>query len=147
MPAAIGPPGLRPFSTHDITVEEGIAVKRFRSHADGDERRLYGDEPRREWRALKLLARYAPGLAPTPIRADLGTDPSRTVRVLAIDQTADTLRQRGGRVASRPQRWSSGPVSTGTFWSQARSKNCHLRTNRCQPAHSHSANSAPRPTG
>jgi hypothetical protein len=75
MPAAIGPPGLRPFSTHDITVEKGIAVKRFRSHADGDERRLYGDEPRREWRALKLLARYAPGLAPTPIRADLGTDP------------------------------------------------------------------------
>jgi hypothetical protein len=62
-----------------------------------------------------VLARYAPGLAPTPIRADLGTDPSRTVRVLAIDQTADTLRQRGGRVASRPQRWSSGPVSTGTF--------------------------------
>jgi aminoglycoside phosphotransferase len=64
----------RPFSTHDITVEDGIAVKRFRSHV-ADERRLYGDEPRREWRALELLARYAPGLAPRPIRADLDADP------------------------------------------------------------------------
>jgi hypothetical protein len=43
-----------------------MAVKRFRSHAGGDERRLYGNEPRREWRALQLLARYAPGLAPRP---------------------------------------------------------------------------------
>jgi hypothetical protein len=75
MSAAIGPPGPRPFSTHDITVEEGIAVKRFRSPVGGDERWLYGDEPRRELRALKLLARYAPGLAPRPIRADLDADP------------------------------------------------------------------------
>jgi hypothetical protein len=56
--------GPRPFSTHGITLEEGIAVKRFRTNVDGDERRLYGDEPRREWRALELLARYASGLAP-----------------------------------------------------------------------------------
>jgi len=74
MSAAMGPAGPRPFWTHGITVEEGIAVKRFRSSA-GDERRLYGDEPRREWRALKLLARYAPGLAPGPIRAELDADP------------------------------------------------------------------------
>jgi aminoglycoside phosphotransferase len=71
---SIGPSGPRPFSTHGITVGEGTAVKRFRSHV-GDERRLYGDEPRREWRALKLLARYAPGLAPEPIRAELDADP------------------------------------------------------------------------
>ena len=75
MSAAIGPSDPRPFSTHGITVEEGIAVKRFRSPVDGDERRLYGDEPRREWRALELLARYAPGLAPRPVRADLAADP------------------------------------------------------------------------
>ena len=62
------------FSTHWITVSEGIAVKRFRSPA-GDERRLYGDEPAREWRALTLLERYAPGLGPRPIRADLNADP------------------------------------------------------------------------
>ena len=75
MSAAMGPSDPRPFSTHGITVEEGIAVKRFRSHVDGAERRLFGDEPRREWRALELLARYAPGLAPRPIRADLDSDP------------------------------------------------------------------------
>jgi aminoglycoside phosphotransferase (APT) family kinase protein len=75
MPAAIGKPGPRPFSTHGITVEEGMAVKRFRSPLDGDERQLYGDEPRREWQALTLLARYAPGLAPRPIRAYLDADP------------------------------------------------------------------------
>jgi len=67
--------GPRPFSTHGITIEEGIAVKRFRTNVDGDERRLYGDEPRREWRALELLARYAPEVAPKPIRADLDADP------------------------------------------------------------------------
>lgn len=76
MSAAVGPgPGPRLFSTHGITVGEGIAVKRFRSHVDSGERWLYGDEPRREWRALKQLARYAPGLAPRPIRADLDADP------------------------------------------------------------------------
>jgi aminoglycoside phosphotransferase (APT) family kinase protein len=75
VPAATGPSGPLPFSTHGITVEQGIAVKRFRSQVGDGERRLYGDEPRREWRALNLLARYAPGLAPGPIRADLDTDP------------------------------------------------------------------------
>jgi hypothetical protein len=72
MSAAIDGPRL--FSTHAVTVEEGIAFKRFRTLVDGDERRLYGNEPRREWRALKLLARYAPGLAPMPIRAELDAD-------------------------------------------------------------------------
>jgi hypothetical protein len=75
MSAAIGPSGPRSFSTHGVTVENGIAVKRFRSPVAGDERRLYGDEPRREWRALELLARYAPGFAPRPIRADPDADP------------------------------------------------------------------------
>lgn len=50
-------------------------VKRFRSHVGDGARRLYGDEPRREWRALNLLARHAPGLAPKPVRADLQADP------------------------------------------------------------------------
>ena len=75
MPADSEPAGPRPFSTHNITIEAEIVVKRFRSPADGDERRLYGDEPSREWRALGLLARYTPGLAPEPVRADLDTDP------------------------------------------------------------------------
>ena len=75
MPAATGPPGSLPFSMHGITLEEGMVVKRFRSHVGDGERRLYGDEPRREWRALNLLARHAPGLAARPIWADLDTDP------------------------------------------------------------------------
>ena len=75
MSEEIGPSGPRPFSTHGVTVGEGMAVKRFRSPVDSGERRLYGDEPRREWRALELLARYAPGLAPRPIGADLDGDP------------------------------------------------------------------------
>lgn len=31
--------------------------------------------PQREWRALRLLQKYAPGLAPDPVRADLSADP------------------------------------------------------------------------
>jgi aminoglycoside phosphotransferase (APT) family kinase protein len=58
-----------------VTVEAGTVVKRFRSQAAGDGRRLYGGEPGREWRALTLLARYAPGLAPRPVRAELDADP------------------------------------------------------------------------
>jgi aminoglycoside phosphotransferase len=37
------------------------------------------EEPRREWQALNLLARYAPGLAPRPVRADLMADPPAVV--------------------------------------------------------------------
>jgi hypothetical protein len=44
-----------------------VVVKRFRSW----ERR----EPVREWTALVLLAEFAPGLAPAPVRADLAADP------------------------------------------------------------------------
>jgi hypothetical protein len=46
-------------STHEIEIDGGQVVKRFRS----GER----DEPRREWRALTLLAEFAPGLAPVPV--------------------------------------------------------------------------------
>jgi aminoglycoside phosphotransferase (APT) family kinase protein len=74
MPQAVGPSGPRPFSTHGVTIEGETAVKRFQSPDVGDERRLYGDEALREWRALELLARYAPGLAPTPFRVDLNAD-------------------------------------------------------------------------
>jgi Phosphotransferase enzyme family len=44
-----------------------VVVKRFRSW----DRR----EPVREWTALVLLAEFAPGLAPAPVRADLAADP------------------------------------------------------------------------
>ena len=55
------------WSTHGLEFQGDTVVKKFR----GQER----DEPQREWRALRLLDRYAPGLAPRPIREDLAGDP------------------------------------------------------------------------
>ncbi len=54
--------------THQISVhpERGVVVKRYVGYARG--------EPAREWRALRLLAEHAPGLAPEPLRADLHAD-------------------------------------------------------------------------
>ncbi|WP_406295175.1 aminoglycoside phosphotransferase family protein [Embleya sp. NBC_00888] len=51
-----------PWSTHEIEWGTDTVTKRFPA----------GDRPRqaREWRALTLLARHAPGLAPTPLRGD-----------------------------------------------------------------------------
>jgi Ser/Thr protein kinase RdoA (MazF antagonist) len=56
-------------TTHEVRIDQdsGIVVKRFRSWARS--------EPVREWTALTLLARFAPGLAPAPVRADLTGDP------------------------------------------------------------------------
>jgi hypothetical protein len=56
-------------ATHQIHVDasRGVVVKRFRSW----DRR----EPAREWAALTLLAEFAPGLAATPISADLTAEP------------------------------------------------------------------------
>lgn len=54
-------------ATHDIDVGEREVVKRFRSWARG--------EHRREWRALTMLAVYAPGLAAAPVSCDLDSEP------------------------------------------------------------------------
>jgi Phosphotransferase enzyme family len=56
-------------ATHQIHVDadRDVVIKRFRSW----DRR----EPAREWTALVLLAELAPGLAATPVRADLTADP------------------------------------------------------------------------
>lgn len=51
------------WGTHAVELTGGRVVKRF---APGD-----GRGARREWRALTLLARHAPGPAPEPLRADL----------------------------------------------------------------------------
>jgi hypothetical protein len=75
MAADGGLPGPVVFVTHKVVLNSETAVKRFRSRLDHDGW-LHGDEPRREWRALNLLAEYAPGLAPEPIRADLDSDPA-----------------------------------------------------------------------
>jgi hypothetical protein len=53
-------------ATHDLSVGEAV-VKTFRSYGRG--------EHRREWEALVLLDRYAPGLAPRPLTAELDAHP------------------------------------------------------------------------
>lgn len=62
-------PVIRNGTTHEVRVDPGLGlvVKRFRSGNRG--------EPVREWTALSLLARFAPGLAPAPVSADLDSDP------------------------------------------------------------------------
>lgn len=57
----------RPATTHCLEIRGNVVVKRFRSDARG--------EPRREWEALGMLARYAPGLAPAPVHAALHAEP------------------------------------------------------------------------
>jgi Phosphotransferase enzyme family len=58
-------------STHEIEMRSDLVIKTYRSRR--------WDQPRREWRALTLLAAHAPGLAPDPIEADLLADPPRVV--------------------------------------------------------------------
>jgi Ser/Thr protein kinase RdoA (MazF antagonist) len=60
-----------PFVTHDVALGRREVVKHFGATA--------GDGPAREWQALTLLARYAPGLAPEPVRADLKASPPEVV--------------------------------------------------------------------
>jgi len=63
-------------ATHEVTVDagRGVVVKRYRSWSRG--------EPAREWAALTLLAEFAPGLAPAPLRAALQADPPEIVMSL-----------------------------------------------------------------
>jgi hypothetical protein len=74
-------------ATHDLTVSGGVVVKRFRSYDRG--------EHRREWQGLRLLDRYAPGLAPRPLAADLDAHPP-TVTMTHLPGTPLT-----GRLDSR----------------------------------------------
>jgi hypothetical protein len=53
--------------THAVELGSAVVVKRFRRWSEG--------QHRREWRALNLLAEHAPGLALSPVRADLEADP------------------------------------------------------------------------
>jgi Ser/Thr protein kinase RdoA (MazF antagonist) len=85
-------PGLVPFVTHEVSVGKQTVVKRFRSGA--------GDEPAREWQALTLLARYAPGLAPDPVRADLQASPPEVVMSRLAGEPLGTRPATGKQVGS-----------------------------------------------
>jgi aminoglycoside phosphotransferase (APT) family kinase protein len=68
---------IRNGATHDVRIDRsrGIVVKRFLSRRRS--------EPVREWTTLTLLAKFAPGLAPIPIGADLnGDSPALTMSLL-----------------------------------------------------------------
>ena len=73
---------------HVIEDRSELVVKRFRGCDLG--------QHEREWQALTLLAEHAPGLAPTPVRADLdGTPPT------IVMSRVHGMPLRGGRV--RPE--------------------------------------------
>ncbi|MEV7179606.1 phosphotransferase [Kitasatospora sp. NPDC093679] len=59
------------WSTHGVELLADRVVKRFRPCTDG--------EPEREWRALTVLGRHCPDLAPAPLRADLAATPPTVV--------------------------------------------------------------------
>ncbi|MEV6155884.1 aminoglycoside phosphotransferase family protein [Nonomuraea sp. NPDC052129] len=56
---------------HTIEVRSDVVIKQYR--------RLDHGQPEREWRALELLNKYSPGLAPAPVNADLEADPPTVV--------------------------------------------------------------------
>lgn len=94
--------------THQVSIDpvRQVVVKRFNDCARG--------EPRREWRALQLLSKHAPGLAAEPVRADLDARPA------VIEMTRVPGDPLGGRPLTEAQQrglalalarlWASVPV-------------------------------------
>jgi hypothetical protein len=95
--------------THQVSVDtaRNVVIKRFVEAHRG--------EPDREWRALTLLAEHAPGLAPEPIRADLGADPPMIEMTLLPGEPLGgrplTAEQESALVRALGQLWQSVPVS------------------------------------
>lgn len=89
-----------------IDAERGVVVKRYLRRARG--------EPAREWRALRLLADHAPGLAPEPLQADLSGDPPVVEMSLLPGQPLGgaplTLEQESALARAVGQLWQSVPV-------------------------------------
>ncbi|HEY1619236.1 MAG TPA: aminoglycoside phosphotransferase family protein [Streptosporangiaceae bacterium] len=66
---------------HAVDLGPDVTVKRF---AGKHPEQRPGSAAQREWQALTLIERYAPGLAPAPVRLDLdGPEPSVTMSRLA----------------------------------------------------------------
>lgn len=93
--------------THEVRIDRArrIVVKRFRSDHRG--------EPIREWTALSLLARFAPGLAPAPVSADLNCPfPVITMSWLPgteLSAVAVTPARTGALAEALDQLWRSVP--------------------------------------
>ncbi len=94
--------------THQVTLdpEREVVVKRYRQFGRA--------EPAREWRALRLLAEHAPGLAPEPLRADLAADqPVIEMSLLPGVPLGDaplTQQEESALVRALGQLWQSVPV-------------------------------------
>ena len=94
--------------THQLTVdvERAVVVKRYIQYARA--------EPAREWRALRLLAEHAPGLAPEPLRADLDAAPPVVEMSLLpgtpLGDAQLTPEQESALVRALGQLWQSVPV-------------------------------------
>ncbi|MFK0193022.1 phosphotransferase [Kitasatospora sp. NPDC090308] len=85
------------WTTHGVDLLPGSVRKRFRTAPPGAPPGDPGCEPEREWRALTLLDRYAPGLAPRPLAREDGTLtmsrlPGRALRgTVLTDEHLDAL--------------------------------------------------------
>jgi hypothetical protein len=94
--------------THELSFdsERGVVVKRYVQYGRA--------EPAREWRALRLLARHAPGLAPEPLRADLDAVPPVVEMSLLpggpLGGAPLTQEQESALVRALGQLWQSVPV-------------------------------------
>jgi Phosphotransferase enzyme family len=94
--------------THQVSLdpEREVAVKRYRQYSRG--------EPAREWRALRLLAEHAPGLAPEPLHADL--DSAESVIEMSLLPGAPlggaplAQQEESALVRALGQLWQSVPV-------------------------------------
>jgi aminoglycoside phosphotransferase len=82
----------QPGTTHFLEVRGDVVIKQFRSCARG--------EPRREWQALRMLARYAPGLAPAPVHAALDAEPPVVVMSRLPGNALGTQPLTAGQVAA-----------------------------------------------
>lgn len=78
------------FTTHDIVFDGDRVVKRFRTWERG--------EQLREWRGLTLLHRFAPGLGPEPISAQLDADPPVIVMSQVAGRALGTCRATVGQI-------------------------------------------------
>lgn len=93
--------------THDITVTGDVVRKCYVSWDGG--------EPEREWAALQLLAREAPGLAPAPV--DREARDGRPVVVMSLvpgaPMTADVTPAQQGALVTALRRLFAVPVPPG----------------------------------
>ncbi|GGZ03307.1 aminoglycoside phosphotransferase family protein [Streptomyces poonensis] len=87
------------WSTHAIELTGDRVIKRF---PNGD-----GGRAEREWRALTLLARHAPGLTPEPLEADLAA-----FEPVVVMSRLDGEPLRGGVVGSEQIKALAGAVAT-----------------------------------